>query len=494
MNEEISIKEKTFSSIFWKLSERFGAQLVSFVVQIILARLLLPEEFGIVAIVNVFISLCNVLVTNGFGTALIQKKDAREIDFSSVLIFNFVLSLLLYWLMFFMAPVISRFYENEELTILIRILCLQIPLSGIKTVQQAFVARKLKFRLFFRATLIGTVISGIIGIVLAYRGAGVMALVIQYLANSAIDVLILALTIGLKFRFAFSWIKLKPLIRYGWKILASALINSLYNEMQTLVIGKVYTKEDLAYYNRGKQFPDLITGNITVSIESVLFPVMSNYQNDVQMLQNIAGKFIKVCSYIVFPLLLGLAVVADSLVSIVLTEKWLFCVPYIRIFCIANIFAPIQAVNLQSIKACGRSDIFLKLEIIKKSIGFLILIVSVQFGVVWIAIGLSAYSIIASIINSIPNKKLLHYSYWHQIKDLSSAFFASLFMGVIVFLIGYIPVHEAVKLTIQIITGVIVYLIISIIFKMEGYSYLLKTIRNLLKRNKNKTVEENCKG
>lgn len=470
--------------MLWKLAERVGAQLVSFVVQIVLARILMPEAFGTIAIVNVFIALGNVFITNGLGTSLIQKKDADELDFSTVFFFNMALSAFLYVLLYFFTPLIARWYDNAELVWVIRVLGLQILLSGVKTVQQAYVARGLKFRLFFWATLVGTLTSGVVGIALAYAGAGVWALVAQHLTNSTIDTVMLFFMIRWRPKRAFSGKRLKPLFSYGWKLLVAALIDTTYNDIRTLIIGLKYSKDDLAYYNRGKQFPDLISTNVMTSIQSVLFPVISQVQESREEVKRILRRFIKTCSYVMTPMLFGLAVVAKPMVSLLLTDKWLFCVPYIQIYCVVGALLPMQTANIQMIKAMGRSDITVVTEIIKKSVGLLIIFAAMPFGVFWIAASNIVYSLFVLAVNAKPGKKLIGYGYLEQLKDLLPALGASALMGAITYCVQFLRLGNALTLILQVAVGVASYLLISRLFRMESFFYVKGLIKKFLKRRK----------
>lgn len=477
MGKTESLRDKTLNNMIWKMAERIGAQVVSFIVQLVLARLLMPEEFGLIAIVNVAITLCNVFITNGLGTSLVQKKDADALDFSSVFIFNFGLSTVVYIVLFFLSPLIAKFYDNMLLTPVIRVLGIQLFFSGIKTVQQAIVARQMQFKLFFAATFVGTFLSGIIGVVLAYVGAGVWALVVQYLSNSAIDVVCLFVAIDWKPSLKFSLKRLKPLFQYGWKLLVASLINNIYEEIRTLIIGKKYTNQDLAFYNRGKQFPDLICNNTMVSIESVLFPVMTRFQDRTDELKRMLRRFIRISSYIMSPLMMGLAVVAKPLVVVLLTEKWLFCVPYIQIYCIVGLLRPMQTANQQMVKAIGRSDITIKIEIIKKLIGLLILLVAMEYGVIWIALSNILYSLIVLIINAFPSKKLINYSFGEQFVDLLPATIASVVMACVIYPLSFGINDSLLLLLLQIILGILTYILISVIFRIESFRYLINLAR-----------------
>lgn len=481
----MQITNKTVTSnMLWRFLERCGAQGVTFVVSIILARLLEPEVYGTIALVTVFITLLNVFVDSGFGTALIQKKDADDKDFSTVFYFNIVFSAILYILMFFAAPLIARFYENNELIPIIRVLSLSILVSGIRNVQQAYVSKKLMFKKFFYVTLVGSIVSGAVGIALAYFGFGVWSLVFQTIISSVASVVVLWAIVDWRPKCMFSFERLKGLFSYGWKLLVSSLIDTVYNDLRTLIIGKMYTASDLAFYNKGRTFPNMITTNINSSIDSVLLPTMSTAQDSKETVKAMTRRAIKTATYVMMPMMMGLAVCAEPFVKLLLTEKWLPCVPYLRIFCFTFAFYPMQTANLNAIKAMGRSDLFLKLEIIKKILGLALLLCSMWHSVMAMAYTLIISTIAGQIINSWPNKKLMDYSYLEQIKDISENIFLSVIMGAAVYLISLLSLPAFLILIIQIICGISIYVAGSIVFKIETFSYLLKIIKSFLKRKK----------
>ena len=372
MDSNSNIKKKTIINLIWRFAERCGAQGVTFIVSIILARLLEPEDYGLLALVTVFTTILQVFVDSGLGSALIQKKDADDIDFSTVFYFNIFCCCILYIGIFIAAPYIAKYYDMISLTYVIRVLSLTIVISGVKNIQQAFVTRKMIFKKFFFATLVGTICAAIAGIVLAYKGLGVWALVVQQLLNATIDTCILWITVKWRPILQFSSKRLKGLLSYGWKLLLSNLINTIYNDIRQLIIGKMYSSLDLAYYNKGKQFPNLIVTNINTSIDSVLLPVMAECQNDKERVKSMTRRSIMTSSYIMWPLMFGLMAIGEPLITLILTEKWLPCVPYMYIFCFVHGMQPIHTANLNAIKAIGRSDIYLKMELIKKSVGIFI--------------------------------------------------------------------------------------------------------------------------
>lgn len=480
--EKDSLKKSVLNNLIWKFGERIGAQCVSFIVSIVLARLLLPADYGLVTMVTIFITIANVFVSNGFGESLVQKKDADNVDFSTIFYFEIVFSFGIYMILFITAPYIADFYNEPVLCNVLRVFALRVPLAGINSVQQAYVKKKMIFKKFFFSTIIGTIVSAVVGIALAYRGFGVWALIAQYLCNSVMDTVILWVTVKWRPNLVFSVTRLKELVAYGWKIMAAGLINSFYSQLRSLVIGKVYTASDLAYYNRAQQFPQLLVTNVNASIDGVLFPAMSNEQNDKKRIVRIMRRSIKVSSFVLFPLMVGLAVVSTPLIRLILTEKWLPCVPYLQVICIQFMLQPIQTANLQAIKALGRSDLFLKLEIIKKIVGILSILMVMRMGVMAIAVTEVLYSVYASVINASPNKKMLGYGYKAQIIDIFPAVSLSLVMGIIVNLYNYLQCPDIMILVLQVITGAIIYMASAYIFKIESFSYILSMIKEYIKK------------
>ena len=470
-------KQKVFSNLIWRFLERTGAQIVSFVVSIVLARILLPEDYGTIALITIFITILNVFVDSGLGTALVQKKDADIIDFSTVFYTNIVFCIILYIVVFFFAPLISNFYKKPQLVNVIRVLSITILISGVKNVQQAYVSKTMQFKKFFFATLVGTIIAALGGILMAYKGFGVWALVAQQLLNTGIDTILLWITVRWRPSWIFSFKRLKVLFSYGWKLLVSALIDVTYRNLRQLIIGKRYRAEDLAYYNRGDQFPNVIVTNINSSIDSVLLSAMSSEQDNIEQIKNMTRRSIKTAVYLLAPLMMGLAACAPGVVKIVLTDKWIDCVPYLRIFCVTYMFWPIHTANLNALKALGRSDLFLKLEVIKKISGMIILLGSMWFGVLVMAYCVILQDVIAQIINSYPNKKLLGYSYVEQLRDIMPSIFISLLMGGIVSIFNFVQMNDWIRIVIQFFSGIIIYVLLSFVFKLDSFKYILGLIK-----------------
>lgn len=469
---------KVFSNFIWRFAERCGAQLVTFIVSIVLARILTPSDYGTIALVTVFTTILQVFIDSGLSTALIQKKDADDLDFSSVFYFNFVICIILYLIMFVSAPFIANFYKDPSLVSIVRVISLTLIISGVKGVQQSYVSRHMLFKRFFFSTLGGTIFSAVLGIIMAYAGFGVWAIVFQQLSNNAIDTLILWITVKWRPIKKFSWSRLKNLLSFGWKMLASSLLDTVYNNLRNMIIGKLYTSADLAFYNQGDKFPKLIVTNINTSIDSVLLPTMSNEQDNHVRVKDMTRRAIKISTYIMAPLMIGLAFCAKPIVQIVLTDKWLPCVPYLQIFCISYLFWPIHTANLNAIKAMGRSDLFLKLEVIKKFIGMILLLITMNISVMAMAYSLLISGLISQVINSWPNRYLLKYSYIDQIKDILPNIVMALIMGVFVYFINYLNLSVLVSLMVQIILGGIIYLVLSIFTKNDSFTYLINILKN----------------
>lgn len=477
--QEQNLKSKIIVNLFWKLMERGGTQGIQFIVQIVLARLLLPEDYGIIALVLVFIAIANVFVQSGLNTALIQKKEADEADFSSVFYLSLFIACLIYIILFFTAPFIAKFYEEPALVPVFRVLSITLFFGAFNSIQNAVIARRMQFKKLFFSSTGAILVSGTVGIYMAYTGFGVWALVGQQISNQLLITLILWFTVKWRPRLLFSVGRVKSLFAFGWKILAASLIDTVYRNLRNLIIGKMYNAQMLGFYNRGEQFPALLITNIDGSIQSVLFPVLASEQDNRSRVKDVMRRAIVTSSFVIFPMMVGLAVTAEPLVKLLLTDKWLPCVPFLQIFCAGYALWPIHTANLQAINALGRSDIFLKLEIIKKIVGLIILGITVFYGVYAIALGTVIGGIISSFINAYPNKQLLDYSYIEQWNDIMPSLLLSLVMGAVVYSFKWLGMSIWITLIIQICVGVILYVGMAWIFKLECFSYLVATAMEL---------------
>ncbi len=472
-------KSQVLSSLFWKFMERGGTQGVQFIVQIALARMLMPKDYGIIALVVVFTSIASVFVQSGLNSALIQKKDADEKDFSSVFYLSLFIACLLYLVLFITAPFISMYYKIPQITPVIRVLSVTLVFGVFNSIQNAIIARNLQFKRLFFSSTGAILVSGIIGVYLAYKGFGVWALVWQNLSNQLFVTLILWFTLRWRPLLSFSLSRVNSLFSFGWKLLVSSLLDNIYQDIRSLIIGKMYAPSMLGFYNRGQSFPSLIVSNIDSSIKSVMFPVLASQQDNRSRVKNMMRRSIVTSSFIIFPMMVGLAVTAEPIVKLLLTDKWLPSVPFLQIFCVSFALRPIHSANLQAIKGLGYSDVFLKLEILKKTVGLLILVVTIFYGIYAIALGQVLGGIISTFINAYPNKKLLNYSYVEQWKDIMPSLLLSLVMGAVVYSFKWLGMAVWSTLIVQVCVGVILYVGMAWIFKLECFRYLVTTARGL---------------
>lgn len=477
---EENIKNKVLTGLFWKIMENGGVQGVQFVVSIVLARILTPDEYGTISLITIFITIANVFIQSGFNTALIQKREADELDFSSVFYLSLGIAGVIYLILFLAAPGIAGFYERPELTPVLRVLSFVLFFGAVTSVQTAKVSRQMQFKKLFYSSLGAVLFSGMLGIVTAFLGAGVWALVIQQLSYQGIMAVILCITVRWRPRLLFSFERVRVLFSFGWKLLCSALIDTVYNNIYGLVIGKIYNAEMVAYYDKGNQFPMVLVNNINGAIQSVMLPALSSTQDEKARMKAMVRRAITTSSFLVVPMMAGLMAVAEPMVSLILTDKWLPCVPFLRIMCLSYATWPIHTANLQAINAMGRSDVYLKLEILKKIVGISALLLGLPFGV-YVMIGLKpVVSVISTFINIWPNKKFLDYSFREQWRDILPSFALSAVMGFAVYGIQFLPMGNLATLCVQIVVGVVLYFGLAWIFKLEAFRYLLATAKEFL--------------
>ena len=478
-------RRSIFGGFIWKFLERITSQGITFLITIILARLLMPEQYGVIAMVNVFIALANVLIHSGLNTALIQKKKADDLDFSTILYCNIVLSSLLYALLYVSAPYIESFYNMVGLAKVTRVYGLTLILGAYSSIQLAYVSRNMIFRKTFYASTVATVLSGLIGIWLAYHDFGVWALVAQYLLATFFSIIMLSFIIDWHPKLMFSWNRASQLMQYGVKVMSAAFIGEVFIELRQLLIGKFYSAADLAQYNRGKTFPALISSNIETTIGTVLFPAMSNHGENVQEVKQMTRRSMKTSSFLMFFLFSLLAVIAHPLVQLLLTDKWLDCVPYMQLMCVSGMVTIISTANMQAIKAIGRSDVVLKLELYKKPVFLILLVIAVKISVLAVAITLPLYAIYGTLVNMSPNKKLLNYSYREQLKDILPQLLLSILMAACVIPFGLIPLSPFIILVLQIIVGVSVYFFGAKVLKIDSLQYCKNTVFAVVRQKGN---------
>lgn len=471
------LKTNVIYSLFWKFLERGGVAGMQFIVQIILARILLPVDYGIIALVVIFISISYTFVESGLGTALIQKKKITDTDCSSIFYLSLGIALVFYCLLFIGAPHISSLYNLPQVTPVLRVLGLTLFFGAINTVQNAIVARNFLFRKLFISSLGATLLSGTIGVTLAYGGYGVWALVGQQLTSTIALCFIMWFSVKWRPKLLFSLKSVRELFSFSWKLLVSGLIGVTYNNLSSLIIGKIYPASALGYYTKGKEFPQVLVSNINSSIHAVMFPAYAKNQDNKPLVKQIMRRALTTSAFLIFPAMAGLAAIADPLIELLLTEKWLMSVPFLQIFCAVFALWPITTVNLQVINALGRSDIFLRLEIAKKSIGLCILAITVPLGIYAIALGMVANAIIGMMLNIIPNKELLDYSFTEQWKDLMPAAALSIVMCGITFSVLLLEFHIWTTLILQVTIGIVTYLGLAWLLKVESLTYVIDIVR-----------------
>ena len=484
MNDNKTLKHKVFSGVIWKGLERICAQFVSTVVSIILARILMPDDYSVVSIAAIFFAFCNLFISSGLNTALIQKKDADILDYSTVFTVSLSIAAVLYIVMFFCAPTIANLYRKALVTPVIRVLGLTFFVNAYKSILSAKISSNMEFRKFFYSTIIGTVISAIVGIAMAVKGYGVWALVAQQMTNSIIDSAILTITAKVRFQLSFSYERFKPLFSFGGKIFLASIISTIYDECRPLIVGLKFSTTDLAFYNKGQSFPSLINsiGNNTLS--SALFPAMAKVQENKDNILSMTRRFMKLSSFVVFPMMLGMLGISESFVRVVLTEKWLPIVPYMRLFSVAFMLDLIQVGNLQAIRALGRSDLILKMEIIKKSsyavvIAFAVILAKTPLLLASTGI---ATSLIATIVNTYPNKKLIGYGFLQLFSDLIPNLLPAILMAGIVLLMNRLNMNMYLLILSQLLVGCMSYILFCTVFRNENLLYIKNSFSGILRR------------
>ena len=474
--------EKVLTGTLWRVGERIGASLVTFIVSVVLARLLDPSEYGVIGLVLIITSVLEVLVDSGFCKALIQKKEVTNEDYSTVFTFNVISSCVLYVLLFLAAPLVELFFRIDGLTTLVRVSGILVVIFGFKSVVQAYIMRNMKFRMFFWATLVGTILSGVIALAMAYAGMGVWALVAQQLINPFVDTILLWITVKWQPGFRFSSSSFRKLFSFGWKLLVIDIVDKVFVNLRTLFVGKFYSTADLGFYDTGRKLPNSIYTNLDSAIRSVVFPAFSSEQNDRDAVKQHMLKTINICTFLTTPVLFGLAACSENLIILLYTEKWRAAVPFMQIACMIWALNSIQALNQQVILSVGRSDITLKQEMIIKCLSVISIVIAVQYSVMAIALSHLVVTLLGLLINLVPNRKLIHCSLWEQFRAFAPGFLLSAAMAVCVFFIGKLEMNRFLQLAVQVGSGMVVYLLTAALLKMDGFVYLREMVKQKLKR------------
>ncbi len=476
--------KKVAGSLSFKFIEQLAVKGTSLIVGIVLARLLNVADFGIISLLTVFTHLASAIIEGGLSTSLIQIKKIGSKDYSTVFYTSFGLALVLYIVLFFAAPAISSYYNNDSMCDYLRVIGLTLFVTPFNAVQLGYVYRNMMFKQLLVASVSASAVSGAIGITMAYLGMGAWALVAQTILSSMVSVAVLFVIVPWKPTAEFSMQKLKEHFNFGWKLLASSLLDTGYMELRTLLIGKRYTTNDLSFYNRGDTYPKTIMTSLNTAVQTVMFPVLSEEQDNMNNVKNIVRKTVLISSFVLFPVMAGFAAVSDAFVEIVLTSKWSECVVYLQLACLAYAIMPINSCNLQSIKAIGRTDVFLKLTVVKKVVGIFLIVFSVFAfdSPLAVAIVAALYAPVELLINAIPNKKLIGYSFFEQVKDVVPALISSVIMFLTVDFLNSVIGPIYIRLAVQIIVGVLVYLLCSLVLQRK---ILLDTFQAIRKKRTN---------
>ena len=462
-----SLKQVATKGVLWSSIERFSVQGIQFVIMIIMARLLTPEDYGLVGMLTIFLAVSQSLIDSGFSQALIRKQNRTEVDNSTVFYFNIAVGLALYLLFYISAPWVADFYGLPELSLVMRVVCLGIIFNSLAVVQRALLTVRIDFKTQAKASLIAAVISGMTGIILAYTGFGVWALVCQQLVNLGINTLLLWIFSKWKTMRTYSWKSFRELFSFGSKLLASGLLDTTYNNIYPIVIGKVFSAGDLGHYTRAQQFSVFPSSNITGILQRVTYPVLCSIQNDIDRLRGVYRKFLKLSAYVVFPLMTGLAAVSFPFIRIVLGEKWIFCAALLQIICFSMMWYPIHAINLNLLQVQGRSDLFLRLEIIKKAIGVSSICLTIPLGLKAMCFGGVVSSLLCLVINTFYTGKLIQVGFIMQMRDLFPTLVVSLLMFVLVLSLQWMTENLYAQLLGGIILGSGFYLAVTRILRFQ---------------------------
>lgn len=471
------LKQKSINGMIWTVTERLSVQAVQLLVQIILARLLEPAQFGLIGMLLIFTAVAQSIMDSGFGSALIQKKDADQTDSSSIFFFNLLLGVILALILSLTAPLIAQFYRQPALIPITRVLSLTLVINAFSLVQTSLLAKKLEFKTQMKISLLAVMISGLIGIIMAYRGFGVWSLVVQMVSKSLFQAIFLWLFNDWRPTAVFSISSLKSMFSFGSKLLVSGLIDTIFNNIYQTFIGRVYSPTDLGFYSKAKSIETAATQATSSSLGQVLFPTLVHLQNDLENLKKAYRKTIRLSLFLHFPLMIGLWAISDPLFRLLLTDKWAQSIPYFRILCIAGLLYPLHVLNLNILKVKGRSDLFLRLEIIKKVLVILAIFITYRWGIIAMLYGQIVTSAIGYLLNSFYSGHLINYSQWDQIKDLTPSFGSAVMMGTIMFLVGMVPIQSyLLQILLQSSVGISIYYLIS----LKASPSELKEVRSIV--------------
>lgn len=480
-----SIRSKTVKGVGWSFADNMLSQGITFLVGLVLARLLTPQEYGLIGIISIFIALFNSIVDSGFSNALIRKNTAKDIDFNTVFLTNMVMSVLLFVIMFFCAPLIAQFFNQPQLLPLTRAMSSIIIINAFAIIQRTILVKKVDFKTQTKISLIAAVISGIVGIAMAYVGFGVWSLVGQQISRQFVNTLFLWIYAQWLPKLQFSVASFKELFDFGWKLLVSGLIDTAWKEIYQVIIGKCYSAATLGQYARAQQFGAIFSTNLTSIVQRVSYPVLSEIQNDKEHLKNAYKKVIKVTMLGTCCCMLGLAAVAKPMIVTLIGEQWLPAVPFLQIICLQMMLYPLHSINLNMLQVQGRSDLFLRLEIIKKAIAVIPLLLGIFVNIYWMLWGSVAIGFVSYYLNAYYSGTFLDYNIWEQVRDILPAFGVASVMALIVWSISIINLPNFVLLIIQIMTGFLIVIVLCELFRLEAYQEIKNVLLSFLNKFRN---------
>ncbi|MDM0890783.1 lipopolysaccharide biosynthesis protein [Clostridium perfringens] len=480
-----ALKKKTLTGLFWTFTEVISNQGIQFLIQIFLSRLILPEEFGLIGMITVFIAISNSIIDSGFSNALIREKEVNQNDYSTVFYFNLITAIVIYVILYFSSPMISVFFAQPKLSLILRVLAITIIINAFGIIPRAILTRKINFKAQMIINISSSLVSGFIAIILAYKGFGIWSLVFRTIIMQFMQALMLSIVNKWRPSLVFSKNSFEKLFGFGWKLLVSGLIDTIYNNLYYMVIGKMYSASDLGYYTNAQKLRDIAATSISTAVQKVSYPVLSCMQNEEEVLKNMYKKIIKSSVYITFPVMFGLAIVARPLILILFGDNWSKSIIYFQILCLAGMLYPLHAINLNILQVKARSDLFLKLEILKKCVSIILIAIAILskwgvIGLIWMQV---VSSVISFFINSYYSKSIIGYSTLNQMKDILPILIITLFMGITTYFIGtFVPNYNFIKILIQISFGSIFFIVISYMFKIKEFFSILDIMKKIFKK------------
>lgn len=472
------IVSKSIHGVVWSAVERFSLQGTQFLIGIILARLLSPSDFGMIGMLSIFLSVSQTFIDCGFSNALIRQKETSVEDYGTAFIINFAISLLAFVVLFFAAPFVASFYKMPDLLPVMRVVSVTLIINALFTVHKVKLTRNVDFKTQSKASFCSALVSGILGIVLAYNGFGVWSLVYQTVCNSVLNLVLMTALLKWFPKPVFSRDSFHSLFGFGSKLLVASIISSIYSNLYNIVIGKQFSASNLGYYTRADQLGNFPSQNVAGILSRVSYPILSQLQDDAERLRGIYIKYLQIACFVVFPLMMGLAALAKPLIILMLGEKWLPSVLLLQILCFGLMLDPICNINLNLLYVKGRSDLVLKLEIIKKTIAVAILIASLPFGLIGLCIGRACYGVVATLLNMTYTRRFIDLSMWGQAKLIMPSLLLSLFMATGSFGITLLNLNNGLQLALGIFTGLVLYIGVAYFFKMKAMSLILKMMKN----------------